>query len=163
MNATIIAIAALILGVVNLIIGVILVVKVTNLADYEEIHVETNRRLLEIDSDFTKHMIEFMKQLSKENQEFKKTVLDLIEKDHDTTTDLHEKLLDLVKSDHDNHTGLFNALSGLIGESVKVNDERWALICDHITNDKADSEIPECRHCWRDEETGEIKLECEEL
>lgn len=162
MNATIIAVAALILGVINLAISVVLVVKVTNLADYEEIHVTTNRKLLEIDSDFTKHMIEFMEQLSKENQEFKTSLLDCIEKDHDTTTDLHEKLLNLVSMDHDIHYGITKSLNSLIEDSTKVNDERWNLICDYITNDKAVSEIPECRHCWRDEETGEIKLECEE-
>lgn len=163
MNSTIIAIAALILSVINLAIGVILVVKVTNLADYEEIHVETNRKLLEIDSDFTKHELEFMKQLINENREFKISVLDCIEKDHDTTTDLHKNLLNLVAMDHDFHYGIMKSLNSLIEDSTKVNDERWALICDYITNDKADSEIPECRHCWRDEETGEIKCECEEL
>lgn len=163
MNATVIAIAALILSVINLAIGVILVVKVTNLADYEEIHVETNRKLLEIDSDFTKHELEFMEQLIKENQEFKIAVLDCIEKDHGTTTDLHNKLLDLVQADHSNHTAFMKSLNSLIEDFTKVNDERWALICDYITNDKADSDVPECRHCWRDEETGEIKCECEEL
>ena len=163
MNAAIIAVAALIISVINISIGVILVVKVTNLADYEEIHVETNRKLLEIDSDFTKHMIEFVEQLSKENQEFKTSLLDCIEKDHDTTTDLHQRLLDLVQADHSNHTAFMKSLNSLIEDSTKVNDERWALICDYITNDKAGSEIPKCRHYWRDEETGEIELECEEL
>ena len=162
MNATIIAIAALILSVINLAIGVILVVKVTNLADYEEIHVETNRRLLEIDSDFTKHMVEFMEQLSKENQEFKTSLLDCIEKDHDTTTDLHKKLLNLVSMDHDIHYALTKSLNSLIEDSTKVNDERWALICDYITNDKVGSEVPECCHCWLDEE-GIWNRECEEF
>ena len=163
MNATIIAIAALILSMINLVIGVILVVKVTNLADYEEIHVETNRKLLEIDSDFTKHQIEWLNKWSDETQEFKTSLLDCIEKDHDITTDLHEKLLNLVETDHTTFMTLLKALNSLVGDSTKVNDERWNLICDYITNDKAVSEIPECCHCWRDEETGEIKRECEEL
>lgn len=163
MNATIIAIAALILSVINLAIGVVLVVKVTNLADYEEIHVETNRKLLEIDSDFSKHQIEFIEKLINENREFKTSVLDCIEKDHDTTMDLHKNLLNLISMDHDIHYGLTKSLNGLIEDSTKVNDERWNLICDYITNDKADSEIPECCHCWRDEESGVIIRECEEL
>ena len=143
MNATIIAIAALILGVINLAVGIILLVKVTNFADYEQIHVETNRRLLEIDSeidrtvhDFTKNELELMKQLITENQEFKISVLDCIEKDHDTTTDLHKNLLNLVGMDHDINYGLIKSLNSLVEDSVKVNDERWNLICDYITNDK---------------------------
>ena len=143
MNATVIAIAALILSVINLAISVILVVKVTNLADYEEIHVETNRRLLEIDSDLSKHTFEFCDKMDEENAEFKKTVLDLIEKDHDTTTDLHKKLLNLVEMDHDIYYGLMKSLNSLVADSVKVNDERWNLICDYIANDKARSEFPE--------------------
>lgn len=163
MNATIIAVAALILSVINLAIGVILVVKVTNLADYEEIHVETNRKLLEIDSDLSKHIIEYSDEVDKKNAEFKTSLLDCIEKDHDTTTDLYKKLLNLVEMDHDIHYGLTKSLNSLIEDSTKVNDERWNLICDYITNDKADSEVPECRHCWLDEESGEWNRECEEV
>lgn len=162
MNATIIAIAALILGVINLAISVILVVKVTSLADYEQIHVETNRKLLEIDSNFTKNELELMKQLIKENQEFKKSVLNIIEEDHDTTTDLHKNLLNLVKMDHDNHTSFMKSLTDLVGESVRVNDERWNLICDYITNDRTAFDVPECNHCWLDEESGKWNRECEE-
>lgn len=156
-------ICALALAITNLAFNILILIKTTNLGDYEEIHVETNRKLLEIDSEFTKHQIESFEKLTKGNDEFKTAVLDCIEKDHDTTTDLHKKLLDLVEMDHDFQYGITKSLNSLVEDSVKVNDERWNLICDYITNDKSDSEVPECRHCWLDEETGEIKLECEEL
>lgn len=64
-----------------------------------------NQKLLEID-----------KNLSKDNVNFEKQVLNL------------------VKNDHENNMQLVTGIQDAFGNYMTIEDERWNLICDYITN-----------------------------
>ena len=51
------------------------------------------------------------------------------------SADSFNKLLVLVKNDHEVKNALMEDLTDFVKEHEKVNEERWSLITDYITND----------------------------
>lgn len=63
------------------------------------------------------HMLEISQQMSKDN------------------TDNSTRILGIVKNDHEVQTIALNDFTDFIKEHEKINEERWGLIVDYITND----------------------------
>ncbi len=62
-------------------------------------------------------------------------LLGLSDRFNKDNTDSFRKLLALVKNDHEVKNALMEDLTDFVKEHEKVNEERWSLITDYITND----------------------------
>ena len=56
------------------------------------------------------------------------------------SNDNGQKILELFRQDHNNKGQLITNLTDFIKEHEKVNEERWSLIVDYITNDGPERE-----------------------
>lgn len=54
-----------------------------------------------------------------------------------------KKMLELFRQDHNNKGQLITNLTDFVKEHEKINEERWSLIVDYITNDGPERAEPE--------------------
>lgn len=67
------------------------------------------------------------------------------------SADTFNKLLVLVKNDHEVKNALMEDLTDFVKEHEKVNEERWSLITDYITNDGPEREELNEKERWDDD------------
>lgn len=70
-------------------------------------------------------------------------LLGLSDRFNNDSADSFRKLLALVKEDHESKNFLMEDLTVFVKEHEKVNEERWSLITDYITNDGRRAELYE--------------------
>ena len=103
-------------------------------------------KTLERNTEFVKKYAEVTDKQYKNLSDYMEKQMGLLVKSFSEMTDMYdnlttdhkdhmEALIEVVRKDHNVKGELINKLNTLVTEHEKINEERWSLITDYITND----------------------------